>query len=50
MVPMMAIGQAAGLAAGMCAKSGKKTRDIDIKELQRELLAQNAVLRFTAGI
>lgn len=40
-----AMGQAAGTAAAMIAKKGINTRDIDIKELQSRLKAQDVILR-----
>jgi hypothetical protein len=45
MVPVMAIGQAAGLAAAMCAKKNLMPRNIDVHELQQELVGQGAELR-----
>jgi len=44
MVPVMAIGQAAGVAAALCCRTGKSTREVDVGVLQERLLAQNAVL------
>ena len=40
----MAMGHGIGLAASMIAKNNQTTREIDIKELQEELLKQNAIL------
>lgn len=40
----MALGQASGLAAVMAAKNKTSVQGVDVKELQRRLLAQNAVL------
>ncbi len=45
MVPIMAIGQAAGAAAALAARSGICPRDIDVAALQRTLLEQGAELR-----
>jgi hypothetical protein len=44
MVPMMAIGQAAGTAAALCVKQNVKPHDLDVKILQKELVRQNAVV------
>jgi hypothetical protein len=41
----MATGQAAGTAAGLAVKHGVRPADVDIRELQRELEAGNAVIR-----
>jgi hypothetical protein len=46
MVPIMAIGQAAGTAAALCARQGVLPRSLDAAVLQRALMAQNAVLRW----
>jgi len=40
----MALGQAAGAAAALCARSGTSPRRLDIRTLQRELLRQGAYL------
>jgi hypothetical protein len=40
----IAMGQAAGTAAAMAAKSGLSPRDIAVKNLQRSLIEQNVVL------
>jgi len=45
MVPIMAIGQAAGTAAALSAKSGCTPRSLDVGQLQETLIAQGAVLR-----
>ena len=45
MIPIMAIGQAAGTAAGLCARGGVKPRQLDIAGLQGALRSQNAVLK-----
>jgi hypothetical protein len=45
MVPMMAIGQAAGVAAALSRRSGKIPGKIDVSELQKELMKQGAELR-----
>ncbi|MEC0307037.1 FAD-dependent oxidoreductase [Paenibacillus lautus] len=39
-----AMGQAAGTAAAICAKTGGTSRDVDIKQLQRLLIEQGAWL------
>ena len=46
MVPIMAIGQAAGTAAALCARQGVLPRQLDVPALQQDLEAQNAVLRW----
>lgn len=38
------LGQAGGVAAAVAAKSGASAREVDIKEVQRELLRQNVYL------
>jgi ribulose 1,5-bisphosphate synthetase/thiazole synthase len=40
----MATGQAAGTAAGLAIKDGVNPRDLDVKELQENLIAQEVVL------
>lgn len=45
MVPMMAIGQAAGAAAALAVKTGVSPRRVNIGELQSLLLKQGAVLK-----
>jgi hypothetical protein len=45
MVPIMAIGQAAGVAAALSAKRGVTPRQLNVGDLQRALLAQGAELR-----
>lgn len=40
----MALGQAAGVAAGICVAAGVEPRTVDIGKMQRELLRQKAVL------
>ena len=40
----MAIGQGAGTAAAMAARSGKPPADVDVAELRRSLRAQGAFL------
>jgi hypothetical protein len=45
MVPMMAIGQAAGVAAALSAQQGVRPRDLSIATLQKTLLDQGAELR-----
>ena len=44
MVPIMAIGQAAGAAAALCCQTGAPPRGLDVKRLQQLLLSQGAVL------
>ena len=38
------LGQGAGVAAAVAAKSGSSARDVDIKKVQKELLKQNVYL------
>ena len=45
MVPIMAIGQAAGAAAALCCGDGVRPRDLDVRRLQDALIAQGAELR-----
>jgi hypothetical protein len=45
MIPIMAIGQAAGTAAALCARGGVKPRELDVAKLQATLRSQNAVLK-----
>jgi hypothetical protein len=45
MVPVMAIGEAAGAAAALCAREGAAPRELDVRKLQRTLIAQGAELR-----
>jgi hypothetical protein len=45
MIPMMAIGQAAGVAAALAAQEGVAPRDLDVSLLQKALIAQGAELR-----
>lgn len=45
MVPMMAIGQAAGTAAALSAKLGVTPRNLDVKQLQATLIDQDVELR-----
>jgi len=45
MVPMMAVGQAAGVAAALCAREGVLPRALPVARLQEVLLAQGAQLR-----
>lgn len=45
MVPIMAIGQAAGVAAALACQSGGSPRSVDVAALQAALLAQGAELR-----
>jgi choline dehydrogenase-like flavoprotein len=40
--PSMAQGEAAGVAAAMCARSGVSARDLDVERLQSELRARGA--------
>jgi hypothetical protein len=49
MIPMMATGQAAGVAAALSARGGVTPRRLDVGLLQRTLTAQGAVLRIPAG-
>lgn len=43
-VPCMVEGQAAGVAAAMCAREGAEPRDLDVARLRQALLAQGAIL------
>ena len=45
MVPILAIGQAAGLAAALCCRDGCRPRDLDVPALQDALIDQGAELR-----
>jgi hypothetical protein len=45
MIPIMAIGEAAGTAAALSAKGGVQPRDLDVALLQQTLVAQGAELR-----
>lgn len=45
MVPMMAVGQAAGTAAALCCRTGTSPRRLDVPSLQETLEAQGAVAR-----
>lgn len=45
MVPIMAIGQAAGAAAALCCRTGTLPRQLDVAQLQQRLIAQGAELR-----
>jgi hypothetical protein len=49
MVPIMAIGQAAGVAAALCSRSGLHPRQLDVREVQDALIAQGAELRRRSG-
>ena len=49
MVPIMAIGQAAGAAAALCAREGLTPRRLNVPLLQEMLLAQGAELRREVG-
>ncbi|HET6430131.1 MAG TPA: FAD-dependent oxidoreductase, partial [Phycisphaerae bacterium] len=49
MVPIMAIGQAAGVAAALCAQSGVAPRQLPPAKLQDALIAQGAELRRQEG-
>jgi len=44
MLPMMAIGQAAGTAAALCAKRKITPRALSVPLLQKILESQNAIL------
>jgi hypothetical protein len=41
----MAIGQGAGVAAGLCSRNGTTTRMLEYKKLENELLRQNVCLK-----
>jgi len=45
MIPIIAIGQAAGTAAALCAQTGVTPRRLNVARLQTTLLAQNVELR-----
>jgi len=45
MIPMMAIGQASGVAAALAAQQEIRPRDLDVALLQHALIAQGAELR-----
>ena len=45
MVNIMAIGQAAGTAAALCAAEGVRPRELDVRRLQETLVSQGAELR-----
>ena len=47
MVNMMAVGQAAGTAAALCAQTGVPPRRLNVAHLQDKLLEQGAELRRT---
>jgi hypothetical protein len=49
MVPVMAIGQAAGVAAALCCRESCQPRHLDVPALQATLLAQGAELRRPGG-
>ncbi len=49
MVPVMAIGQAAGTAAALCARTGANPRGLEVGLLQETLLDQGAELRLQRG-
>lgn len=44
MVPVMAIGQAAGTAAALCARTGEPPRHVEAKDIQTALISQGAVV------
>ena len=44
MVCCMAMGQAAGLAAAMAVCEGRAPKEVDVQDLRKKLLAQNAIL------
>ena len=45
MVPIMAIGQAAGTAAALCCRENVAPRQLDVQQLQQKLVAQGVELR-----
>jgi hypothetical protein len=45
MIPIMAIGQAAGVAAALAAEQGVAPRELDVPQLQAALIAQGVELR-----
>ena len=46
MVTCMSLGEAAGVAAAVASKSGKTTKELDVKDVQNALRAQGAKLEF----
>ena len=49
MVQIMAIGQAAGVAAALSAQDGVRPMDLDVAKLQDALIDQGAELRKQKG-
>nr|MDO8088160.1 FAD-dependent oxidoreductase [Candidatus Sigynarchaeum springense] len=49
MAPVMAIGQASGTAAALCARNGVAPRKLDVRLLQETLEHQGQVVRFKAS-
>ena len=49
MSPVMCLGQAAGTAASMAAKQGTVPRNLSVKELQKNLIAQGAEIGQSRG-
>ncbi len=49
MVPIMAIGEAAGTAGALCCKTGATPRGLDVKVLRETLVGQNAVVTLGKG-
>ncbi|TFG15871.1 MAG: FAD-dependent oxidoreductase [Promethearchaeota archaeon] len=45
MAPIMAIGQAAGTAAALCAKNSVKPKELNVRLLQRTLISQGQEIR-----
>jgi len=42
MAPTMCLGEAAGTSAALCAKQGKTPKEMEVKQLQRQLVQQGA--------
>lgn len=45
MAPNMAISQASGTAAGLCVKAGCRPADLNVKDLQKQLESDGAIIR-----
>jgi hypothetical protein len=50
MIPIMAIGQAAGVAAAVCCQKKVLPRKVDVKAVQKELIGQGAELRLPVAV
>ncbi len=49
MIPMMAVGEAAGTAAALCARTGTLPRALDVRALQSALISRGAFLHLNAS-